>query len=126
MSVLRSRPPVSALLVFAALFSLSTGCGTTSSSNPVNIQPRCVPSSTPSFAYVLNGAPTNEISMYTVNSCTGALTATDPATVSTAGNPFGGESMAVDPAGRFVYVANLVSNASDLATISMYTADRST
>jgi 6-phosphogluconolactonase (cycloisomerase 2 family) len=34
--------------------------------------------------------------------------------------------MVVDPAGRFAYVANLVSNASDLATISMYTINPTT
>jgi 6-phosphogluconolactonase (cycloisomerase 2 family) len=34
--------------------------------------------------------------------------------------------MVVDPRGRFAYVANLVSNASDLATISMYTINATT
>lgn len=34
--------------------------------------------------------------------------------------------MVVDPLGRFAYVANLVSNASDLSTISMYTIDPAT
>jgi 6-phosphogluconolactonase (cycloisomerase 2 family) len=34
--------------------------------------------------------------------------------------------MVVDPLGRFAYVANLVSNASDLASISMYTIDSTT
>jgi sugar lactone lactonase YvrE len=34
--------------------------------------------------------------------------------------------MVVDPAGRFAYVANLMSNASDEATISMYTINAGT
>jgi 6-phosphogluconolactonase (cycloisomerase 2 family) len=34
--------------------------------------------------------------------------------------------MVVDPLGRFAYVANLVSNASDLSTISMYTISPTT
>ena len=82
--------------------------------------PACVPSTQPEFAYVLNGNPANTISMFTINSCTGSLTPATPATIPTGFNP---ESMVVDPSGKFVYVANLVSNASDLATISMYTID---
>jgi 6-phosphogluconolactonase len=34
--------------------------------------------------------------------------------------------MVADPLGRFAYVANLVSNASDLSTISMYTINSTT
>jgi 6-phosphogluconolactonase (cycloisomerase 2 family) len=34
--------------------------------------------------------------------------------------------MAVDPGGRFAYVANLMSKAADLAAISMYTINSST
>jgi 6-phosphogluconolactonase len=54
------------------------------------------------------------------------LTPTTPATVATGANAFGSEEMVVDPAGKFVYVANLMSNATDLATISMYTISPST
>jgi 6-phosphogluconolactonase len=61
--------------------------------------------------------------MYMVDSCTGSLTSTTPATIATGPNP---EDMVADPAGRFVYVANLVSNAADLATISMYAVDSNT
>jgi DNA-binding beta-propeller fold protein YncE len=84
-----------------------------------------VPLSTPEFAYVLNGT---SVSMYTVNSCTGELTPTTPATVATGATPqqIPAESMVVDPAGKFVYVANLVSNATDAATISMYTVSAGT
>jgi 6-phosphogluconolactonase len=80
----------------------------------------------PPNAYVLNGFSYDTVSMYTVDSCTGALTPTRPATAPTGGNEFGAEEMAIDPAGRFAYVANLVSNAADLAVISMYTIDSST
>jgi 6-phosphogluconolactonase (cycloisomerase 2 family) len=60
--------------------------------------------------------------MYTVNSCTGALIATVPGTISTGINTgINAEAMVVDPAGKFLYVANLVSNATDAATISMFT-----
>jgi 6-phosphogluconolactonase (cycloisomerase 2 family) len=67
--------------------------------------------------------------MFTVNSCTGAFTATTPASVST-GYTYpqndNSEEMVVDPLGRFAYVANLVSNASALSTISMYTINSTT
>ena len=82
----------------------------------------CVVSITPAFACVLNRLNTDTISMFTLDSCTGDLIPTAPATVTTGINP---ESMVVDPLGRFVYVANLVSNAADQATISMYTISSS-
>ena len=61
--------------------------------------------------------------MFSVDSCTGQFAATTPASVSTgyAYPQQGAEQMVVDPLGRFAYVANLVSNATDQATISMYT-----
>ena len=56
----------------------------------------------PKFAYVTNGN-SNDVSAYTINSATGALTAVT-------GSPFaagtGPTSVAVDPWGRFLYVAN--------------------
>jgi 6-phosphogluconolactonase (cycloisomerase 2 family) len=66
--------------------------------------------------------------MFTVDSCTGQFTATSPASVATGYSyPQGrAEQMVADPLGRFAYVANLVSNASDLATISMYTINSAT
>jgi 6-phosphogluconolactonase (cycloisomerase 2 family) len=64
--------------------------------------------------------------MYTVDSCFGSLTPTAQATVPTGANAFGSEEMVVDPAGRFAYVANLMSNATDLATVSMYTINSGT
>jgi 6-phosphogluconolactonase (cycloisomerase 2 family) len=65
--------------------------------------------------------------MYTTDSCTGALTATNPATVPTGvDNGFNAESMAIDPTGSFLYAANLGSNATDAATVSMFTINPST
>jgi 6-phosphogluconolactonase (cycloisomerase 2 family) len=65
--------------------------------------------------------------MYTVNSCTGELSPTAPSTVPTGvNNGFNAEAMAVDPLGRFLYVANLGSNATDAATISMFTINPKT
>jgi 6-phosphogluconolactonase (cycloisomerase 2 family) len=109
------------------LVLLAAGCGATNSTSTVPATtPACVPSSTPEFAYVLTGYA---VSMYTVNSCTGAFTATAPATIGT-GYTYpqndNSEEMVVDPLGRFAYVANLVSNASSLSTISMYTIDSTT
>ncbi len=106
------------------LVLLAAGCGGNPTSKPV-IVPACVPSSTPEFAYELTGFA---VSMYTVDSCTGAFRATTPASIETgyAYPQQGAEQMVVDPAGRFAYVANLVSNASDLATISMYTINPTT
>jgi len=83
----------------------------------------CVPATRPTFAYVLSSTDAT-ISMYTANSCTGALTAMVPPTVPTGvNNGFNAESMAMDPTGSFLYVANLGSNATDAATISMFTID---
>jgi len=65
--------------------------------------------------------------MYTADSCTGALTPTNPATISTGvDNGFNAESMAIDSTGKYLYVANLGSNATDAATISMFTIDSTT
>lgn len=83
--------------------------------------PACTPASPPPFAYVLSGLPADVISVFTVDSCTGVLTPTT--TVATGLQP---EDMVVAPNGKFVYAANLVSNASDQATISMYTIDSAT
>ena len=112
------------LFVLPALMTIA-GCGTgpantsAGTSNPAPVT-SCVTATAPEFAYLLND---NTLSMYTVNSCTGQLSPISPGTIATGANP---EEMVVDPLGRFAYVANLVSNAQDLATISMYTIDSAT
>src|ERR1700683_2240771 len=95
-----------AVLGFLAVMSCSCG------GNPPTPTPSvaCTAASTPAFAYVLNDFD-NTVSMFTANSCTGDLSPTTPATVATGANAFGSETMVVDPAGRFAYVANLGSNA---------------
>jgi 6-phosphogluconolactonase len=104
------------------------GCGGGNMPPGSGANSACVTSATPEYAYMLNigtaiGAEGDSVSMYTVNSCTGALTPTAPAVVATGSSPNqpGSEQMVVDPLGRFAYVANLISNATDQATISMYT-----
>lgn len=111
--------------ILSCLVLVVSGCGGGGSTVTPTPIASCVPSSTSEFAYALTGYA---VSMYTVNSCTGAFTATTPATVATgyAMPQAGAEQMVVDPTGRFAYVANLVSNASDLATISMYKINATT
>ncbi len=111
--------------ILSPVVLLAAGCGGGPSIPPTPPVAACVPASPGEFAYVLNG---DVVSMYTVDSCTGALVPAKPATVATGSTPQepGPESMVADPGGKFVYVANLVSNASDQATISMYTVDSST
>jgi len=118
---MKSKRLLSAVFAFV-LFAAS--CGSNPASNNQNQAHSCVPSFKPSLAYVLNS--NNTVLSYTVNSCTGALAPTNPPAVTTNGNNFGSESIAVDPSGRFAYVANLMSNATDLATISMYTINSGT
>lgn len=104
---------------------LASGCdGGGNSISTSTTTASCVPSSKPEFAYALTGYA---VSMYSVNSCTGAFTARTPASIATgyALPQSNAEEMVVDPLGRFAYVANLVSNASDLSTISMYTINQS-
>jgi 6-phosphogluconolactonase len=110
--------------ILSLLVLLASGCGGGSGSTPTPVA-SCVPSSKPEFAYALTGY---SVSMYTVDSCTGAFTASTPASIATgyALPQQGAEQMVVDPRGRFAYVANLVSNASDLSTISMYTINSTT
>jgi 6-phosphogluconolactonase len=105
---------------------LASGCG----GNPISPSPSptpaaCVPATKAEFSYVLTGYA---VSMFKVDSCTGQFTPSTPASVSTGYAPpqAEAEQMVVDPLGRFAYVANLVSNASDLSTISMYTINPTT
>lgn len=109
-------------LTAIALTLFAAGCG----GNKVS-PPACVPAATQQFAYMLNSNNT-EVSMFSINSCTGAFTATTPAMVATGVQPgqAGAEEMVADPLGRFAYVANLVSNASNQSTISMYTINSAT
>jgi YVTN family beta-propeller protein len=72
------------------------------------------------FAYMTNGAllpgipgSSNTVSMYLIDATTGALTSTG--TIATGTLP---KSVAVDPSGKFAYVANANSN-----NVSMYTID---
>jgi|HubBroStandDraft_1064217.scaffolds.fasta_scaffold00233_11 6-phosphogluconolactonase len=116
--------------VLGLLAVLSLGCGGGSSATMHTPAPACTPASAPAFAYALSYAvddpSASTVSMYTVNSCTGSLTATAPPAVATGANGFGAEGLAVDPAGRFAYVANLMSNAADDATVAMFTINSST
>jgi 6-phosphogluconolactonase (cycloisomerase 2 family) len=66
------------------------------------------------FAYVAN-RDSNNVSMYTINSATGILEAEGTIAAGTA--PF---SVAVDPSGKFAYVANLFGD------VSMYTINATT
>jgi len=74
------------------------------------------------FAYVANlvsnASDLSTISMYTINSTSGVLTPTEPATVPTGWFPQG---IAIDPLGRFVYTAN-----TDDSTVSMFTVNQTT
>jgi 6-phosphogluconolactonase len=113
-----------AILSLAVLLAAGCGGNPTPPSSPAT-RAACVPATKPEFSYVLTGYA---VSMFTVDSCTGQFTATSPASVATGYSyPQGrAEQMVADPLGRFAYVANLVSNASDLATISMYTINSAT
>lgn len=112
------------LALLSSLVLLAAGCSSTQrTSQPVTA---CVPSTKPQYVYQLTGYA---VSMFSADSCTGALTALTPASISTgyALPQMDAEQMVVDPKGRFAYVANLVSNsASNLSTISMYTINPST
>lgn len=121
------RTTLPSIILLSGLTAITIGCGGTSPMlNSTNPLPSCKPATQPTFAYVLNDADAT-ISMYTVNSCTGALTPNNPGTISTgANNGFNAESMTIDTAARFLYVANLGSNATDAATISMFTIDHTT
>src|SRR5262249_55351086 len=104
--------------VFSALVLLAVGCGGHSTPPP------CVPASTPQFAYLLTGF---SISMFTANSCTGAFTATTPATIRTGPQSTiqDSQDMVLDRSGRVLYVANLVSNFAGPSASSMYTINSS-
>src|SRR6478735_5105249 len=110
--------------IAVALFLLAAGCG----GHKTSAAPGCVAAAPQQFAYMLNSANDSQISMFSLDSCPGAFSSTTPATVATGVTPgqLGAEDMVVDPLGRFAYVANLISNASDQATISMFTINPAT
>lgn len=117
------------VVLLALLLALAASCGQTgsgSTSTGSGSSATCKPATKPTFAYVLSYAAAT-ISMYSADSCTGELTALSPPTVSTGvDNGFNAEEMAVDSTGSFLYVANLGSNATDAATVSMFTINPST
>jgi DNA-binding beta-propeller fold protein YncE len=69
------------------------------------------------FAYVAN-ASSNNVSAYTINGTTGALTPIPGSPFPTGLNPY---SVTVDPTGQFAYVANANSN-----NVSAYTINGTT
>ena len=126
MKILRFYPAVFGL----AVLSMS-GCGAnllrsraTSPLTPVTITV-CVPSTKPEFAYVLDG---HNVSMFSVDSCTGLFTPTMPASISTGytSPEISSEVIVTDLLGRFAYVANPAFNQSSQSTISMYTINPTT
>jgi len=123
------RAALPRIVLLALLTVIATSCGqngTNATNPPSGPTANCVRSIHPTFAYVLNDSDAT-ISMYTADSCSGALTPTNPATIPTGvNNGFNAESMAIDPTGKFLYVANLGSNATDAATVSMFTINPTT
>jgi YVTN family beta-propeller protein len=91
-----------------ALTSIGTIAAGTIAALPAPISIAVDP--TGAFAYVANSG-SNDVSMYTINATTGALTSIG--TIATGTDP---GSVAVDPAGEFAYVTNSGSN-----DVSMYT-----
>ena len=73
------------------------------------------------FAYVANRT-SGTLSVYTVNADSGAFTLSGTP-IATGTNP---QAVAVDPSGRFVYVANEGAGAPNLGSISAYTVDEVT
>lgn len=77
------------------------------------------------FAYAANANNTAEsagnVSMYTINATTGALTSLGTIATGTIAAEPNPNSMVVDPTGTFAYVANFLSN-----DVSMYSIDTTT
>ena len=78
------------------------------------------------FAYVANeGCPDafdGSVSMYTINPTDGTLTSAGPPVTS---GDFGADSVAVDPSGKFVYVANW-GEGNTAGSVSMYAINGTT
>jgi len=78
------------------------------------------------FTYVANEDSGN-VSMYTINAASGALTALEPGTIAADAAAAGPTSVAVDPSGRFAYVANGGDGlAGFFGSVSMYTINATT
>jgi YVTN family beta-propeller protein len=69
------------------------------------------------FAYVANFG-SNDVSMYSIDTATGALQSIGSGTVAAGLGPM---SIAIDPSGKFAYVANSTSN-----DVSIYGIDAAT
>jgi len=110
-------------IALSLLAMSAAGCGGNKIAATPTPGPPCTASLPQEFAYQLDNGT---VSMFAMDSCTGAFSATTPATVGTGIAPgeIPAEDLVVDPRGRFAYVANLVSNATDRATIAMYTIDK--
>ena len=112
------RAMILRVVALSLLAALSSGCGGGgSASNP---PPSCTPASPPTAAYVSNNNDST-VSMYTVNSCTGALAPTAPPTVSTGSGGPTPTGVAVTPSGKFAYVANQVDG-----SVAMFIINSST
>jgi 6-phosphogluconolactonase len=124
----RLRCFIAAATVAVGAFSLMMlgGCQSMTTPTTTTAPPEaCTAAQAFEYEYALNG---DVVSMYSVDSCTGALTPTTPGAVPTGASSqeIAGEQMVASPAGTFAYVANLGSNAEDDATISMYTINPDT
>jgi len=112
-----------------AMYTINATTGALTSMGAINgnCPGLCLPSSAvvdPSgkFAYVADGGGGSAgVSMYTINSTTGALTSIG--TIAEGGSP---NSVAVDPSGKFVYVANANATPGSAGNVSMYTIDATT
>jgi len=103
---------------------LVAGCSSNTTPPPHPTPASCLDAPSSEFAYALTGY---SVSAFTVNSCNGQFTGSAPAISTGYASPQdNSEQLVADPLGRFVYVANLVSNASDLSTISSYTINPTT
>jgi len=104
---------------------VSNSSGTITGSPVMNVAVSCVMNSSPvtvdpsgNFAYVSNSGPGN-ISAYTINQTTGALTTVSLSPFTAGSYP---NQVTVDPSGTFAYVANMGDGTGD-GTISAYTID---
>src|SRR5215510_6345138 len=107
-------------VVPGVLVLLSIGCGSSSQSNPMPTPTpgvTCIPANNFETAYLLTGENGGTVHTFSVDSCTGGFSSNIPP-VTASPNQFGSEDVVVDPLGRFLYVANLVSNVSGPSAIS--------
>jgi 6-phosphogluconolactonase len=95
---------------------VTNGTGTIDTANVMNIVVTCT-TNPARYVYVANGS-SNNVSAYSVNDASGALTVITQSPFIVGHLP---DAIAVDPTGAYVYVANKGD-----ATISAFTIDRST